>query len=757
MKKVYPIVGMHCASCKALIETVVSDLEGVEKAEVNYATEKVTVEFDPAVITPKDLAEAVNDLGTYEMILDGDEGILASPVEAEKMETDLQSKKKLELAALKRNLLWVAIGTLPFMIMMIVMFIPSAMEAMMAFFPMLPISIGDTSFTLNTFHLAQFVLATPILFVGGKAFFKSALAAMKAGTSNMDTLVVLGTSVAWLFSALVTFTPYIFDIDVEVFFEASVFIVFFILLGRYLEMKAKTQASDAIRKLMDLGAKTATVERDGKELEIPVAQVVIGDIILVKPGEKIPVDGKVIEGNSVVDESMLTGESIPVEKEVDSEVIGATINKSGFLKIEATAVGSDSVLAQIVKLVEEAQSTEAPIQKLADQVSNVFVPAVVIIAILSFLFWYFGAPALGLVDDVNILQHAVYIATSVLIIACPCALGLATPVAIMVGTGTGASNGILIKNAEVLERIHKADVIVFDKTGTLTIGSPEVVKFNILGKKYKKEAVLKMSASLEKLSEHPLSEAIVDHYGKDSFHKVTDFKNHEGQGVSGKVDGKKVLVGKAEFVGYEGEESGYTSVYVSIEDSVVADFDISDPVREDSKVVVEELKKQGFEVAMLTGDNASVAKRVAGELGLDMHIANVLPGEKLDKVREWQKAGKSVVMIGDGINDAPALAQADVGIAMGSGTDIAMETGEMVLVGGDIDKLLKAIKLSEKTLKIIRQNLFWAFGYNVVAIPIAAGVLFPFTGMLLSPIVASAAMASSSISVVMNSLRLRKI
>jgi heavy metal translocating P-type ATPase len=754
MKKIYPVVGMHCASCKSLIESTVAEMKGILEVEVNYATEKMIVEYDERLISPIEISQKVATLGTYELLIEeSGEGVLASPPEVDK-------RKKEELEYLKKTVIWVGLGTIPFVLLMIGMLIPSGRAMIMDLFPMLEISMGDSMFEISTLNIIQFLLCTPILFIGGRRFFESTFSALKSFRANMDTLVALGTTVAWLFSAIVTFFPFIFQIEVEVFYEASVFIIFFILLGRYLEAQAKNRASDAIKKLMELGAKVALVERKGVVETLPVLEVIIGDIIHVKPGEKIPVDGVIIEGSSTVDESMITGESLPVEKNVDDDVVGATINRSGFLKIKATKLGNDSVLAQIVKLVEEAQSTEAPVQKLADDISSIFVPIVIVLSVVAFLFWYFLAPSLGLTADVSVLQHSIYIATTILIIACPCALGLATPVAIMVGTGTGASNGILIKDAEVLEKIHKADVVVFDKTGTLTAGKPEVVEFKRVDKKLKQENLLRVIASLENMSEHPLSEAIVEYYGKKEFLKVEGFKNVEGKGVQGKVDGKLVKIGRQGFAGSQIVSPllpGYTEVYVSFGDEIVAIFAISDPIREDSKSVVSSLRKLGLKTVMLTGDNEGVAKRVSEDLELDDFVANVLPSQKLETIRSLQKDNNTVIMVGDGINDAPALAQADIGIAMGSGTDVAMEAGDMVLVGGDIDKLLKAISLSEKTLRIIKQNLFWAFGYNILAIPIAAGVLFPFTGLLLSPILASAAMASSSVSVVINSLRLRKI
>lgn len=786
-KQIYPIIGMHCASCKMLIEKMVSKVDGVKYVNVNYATEKMTVEFDETKTDVTEIKAAVGKAGSYKLI-DDEEGnkVLASPSEAKRRSFDTHEGghhdhaamlKKEEYENLRKKVFLVGIGALPFLGIMIRMILIAFGVLDMEHVPFGFISFDQFDYKINLFFLSQFILATPILFWGGSQFFSSTWSALKARSANMDTLIALGTTTAWVFSTVVTFVPNLFDnVVADVFFEAAVFITFFILLGRLLEAKAKGQANDAIKKLFELQAKQATVIRDGEEQQIPIDQVIPGDIILVRPGEKIPVDGKIIEGSSTIDESMVTGESLPVTKEEGDEIIGSTINKTSTFKFEVEKVGSDTLLSQIIKMVEEAQGTTAPIQKLADKISSVFVPIVITIAVLSFIFWLVIAPNLGLLDtSVNVIQLATYIATTVLIIACPCALGLATPTAVMVGTGEAARKGILIKDARALELAHKIEIIVFDKTGTLTKGLPEVTDFVSLEGVNRGE-VLSFAYSVENLSEHPLSNAIasfVQGKGLKNQIKVNKFKVIEGRGVSGEVGGKLILLGNKRLMDEESVklnsklskeaddfiEQGKTTIYMSINRKHVAVFSLADTIKEESKEAIDQLHQLGIRVVMLTGDNQKTAESIASQLRIDKVISEVLPSDKANKIKELQKeeGGMVVAMVGDGINDAPALAQADVGIAMGTGSDVAIEAGDIVLVRGTLDKVIETIKLSKTTLRVINQNLFWAFGYNIIAIPVAAGILYLPFGILLSPIIASAAMAFSSVSVVLNSLRIKVI
>ncbi len=821
-KAIYPIVGLHCASCKALIERFVSRLPGVASVNVNYAAEKMAVEYDEAEVSLEQLKATVAKAGSYQLITDeSGKTVLTSPPEAAKMQagheqhaSSVQASagahdhasmlKREEYQKLKRKVTCVGMASMPFFALMLRMLVSTLLGMEMDLAPLGMLNFEQFGYEVNLFFLLQFLLATPVLFWGGSQFFASAWSALKVRAANMDTLIAMGTFVAWVFSTLVTFAPQLFgEIMVDVFYEAAVFIVFFILLGRLLEARAKGQASDAIKKLLALQAKEASVVRAGVEIKIPIDQVVIGDIIVVRPGEKIPVDGKISEGASTLDESMVTGESIPVEKNAGDRVIGATINKTSTFQFRAEKVGSDTMLAQIVKMVEEAQGSTAPIQKLADKISGVFVPIVLVLALLAFAFWLLLAPELGFINEMtNPLQLAVYIATTILIIACPCALGLATPTAVMVGTGKAASKGILIKNAENLEIAHKIDTIVLDKTGTLTKGMPEVTDYAIQDKTHEKH-ILALAKTLEDLSEHPLSHAISTYVevkiGKVEMAKVERFKAVEGRGVEGFVAGKKIIIGNRRLMDEENVEldidlqeladtfiaSGQTTISMAIGSKQVAVFALADTIKEDSKQAIAALQALGIRTIMLTGDNQKTAEAIAGQLGIDAVVAEVMPGDKSSIIKALQigdaellekfrisltsnasrsDAGRSldfrvaniVAMVGDGINDAPALAQANIGIAMGTGTDVAIESGDIVLVHGTLDKVVETIKLSKSTLAIIKQNLAWAFGYNVIAIPVAAGLLYPIFGILLSPIIASAAMAFSSVSVVANSLRLKR-
>jgi len=606
-----------------------------------------------------------------------------------------------------------------------------------------------------------FLFATPVQFVAGWRYYKGTLDAIKNRAANMDTLIATGTTSAWLYSTMVTFFPDFFP-DSEVYFDTAALIIALVLVGRLLEDIAKGKASEAVRKLMELQPSLARVIRNGVEEEIPVEQIQVGDIIVVKPGEKIPVDGIVVGGHSTVDEKMITGESIPVEKKVGDEVIGATMNKAGMLKFKATKVGADTTLSQIIKLVEEAQIARAPIQRLADVVSSYFVPAVFAVAVASFLVWYFlGGKG---------FTFALAIFISVLIIACPCALGIATPTAIMVGTGKGAENGILIKGGEYLEKTHKLNTIVFDKTGTLTKGEPSVTDI-VTEEDMREDELLYLAASVEKHSEHPIGLAIVERAKEKKIElaEPTEFEAIAGHGVKAKVEGKKLVMGTLKlmkdervFLSEELEKSanmlfdeGKTLSFVAVGKKVKGIIAVADTLKPNAVEAVKRLQKMGLEVIMLTGDNKRTAAAIAKKTGIDRYLAEVLPQDKANEIKELQREGKIVAMVGDGINDAPALAQSDVGIAIGGGTDVALETGGIVLIKDDLMDVVTSIQLSKKTVSKIKQNLFWAFFYNVAFIPIAAGVLAPL-GILMHPIYAGAAMASSSVTVVTNSLLLRR-
>ena len=612
----------------------------------------------------------------------------------------------------------------------------------------------------NLMIYGGFLLATPVQFAVGWRFYRGTWDSVRNRMANMDVLIALGTTAAWTYSTVVAFLPSFFPPPRAVYFEASSFIIALILLGSYMQELAKGRAGDALRKLMDLQPRTATVVRDGAEEQVPVEQVRIDDVLVVRPGDRIPVDGVVVEGTSTVDESMLTGESIPVDKAPGAEVFGATINKAGLLRFRAAKVGQDTALAQIIKLVEDAQQSRAPIQRLVDRVAAMFVPAVVATALVAFLAWYFlaGKP----------FSWSLSIFIAVIIIACPCALGIATPAAIMVGTGKGAENGLLIKGAEHLENARRVTTVVFDKTGTLTKGKPSVT--DVIPVSLSESDVLRFAAGAEQGSEHPLGEAIVRHAGARNLavSSPTEFEAISGQGVRARVDGHAILLGNRRLIESAGiplgsaeaavtrlQEQGRTAMILAVDGAVGGVIAVADTVKEHSKAAVSALRRMGIDVVMLTGDNERTAKAIASQLGIETVLAEVLPGQKVEKIKELQAAGEVVAMVGDGVNDAPALAQSDVGIAIGSGTDVAMEAGGIVLVKDDPRDVVASIQLSRRTVGKIRQNLFWAFFYNTAFIPVAAGVFFPL-GILLHPVFAGAAMGFSSVSVVTNSLLLKR-
>ena len=616
---------------------------------------------------------------------------------------------------------------------------------------------------MEPMNVVFFVLATPVQFVAGWRFYRGFRDAIRSRSANMDVLIAIGTSAAWGYSAIVTFLPYVGvrGVDPATYYDTSAVIIGLILLGKYFEEIAKGKASDAIRKLMDLAPRTAHVLRDGREEEVAVELVQLEDLVIIRPGERVPVDGTIVEGFSAIDESMITGESIPVDKKIADTAIGATVNKTGFLKIRATRVGADTTLSQIIKLVEEAQIARAPIQKLADRVSSVFVPAVVAIATFTFFAWYIR---LG-----QSVAHSLLFFIAVLIIACPCALGIATPAAIMVGTGKGAENGLLIKGGEYLEKAHKLTTVVFDKTGTLTKGKPSVTDVVAFGSTSEAD-VLRLAASAEKGSEHPLGEAIVRAAAARGFptEDPVDFEAIPGRGIRARIGGLPLLLGNRKLMADAGvsiagaesvlqrlEAEGKTAMILAVDAATVGVVAVADTLKDHSVEAVRALKAMGIEVIMMTGDNRRTAEAIARQAGVDRVIAEVLPDQKEERIKELQSAGKVVSMVGDGINDAPALARSDVGIALGSGTDVAMEAGGIVLIKDDLRDVVASIQLSRRTVQKIRQNLFWAFFYNAALIPLAAGVLAGI-GIVLNPIIAGAAMGFSSVSVVMNSMTLRR-
>ncbi|HEV2860486.1 MAG TPA: heavy metal translocating P-type ATPase [Pyrinomonadaceae bacterium] len=737
------VTGMTCAACARRIERRLSKAEGVADANVNFATSRATVHFDPARTGARQLVEVVRSVGYGAAFTQ--EG--AAPAEeARRAERRDLTRRFLVSASLGLPLLAVAM------------------------------SHGSVAlFNVPWINWAQLALAAPVVFYGGAPFYKGAWAALRHGAADMNTLVATGTGAAFLYSLVATVAPRLVTATpaasshgehaAPVYFEAAAVIIALILLGRLLEARARGRASEAVRKLLGLQARTARVVRaDGRHEDVPVEALSVGDEILVRPGEKIPADGVVTEGASAVDESMLTGESLPVEKGPGREVFAATVNRAGGFRFRAARVGRDTVLHKIVRMVEEAQGSRAPVARLADRISGVFTPVVICVAVLTFLVWFFAAP-----EEAR-LATALVNAVSVLIIACPCALGLATPTAVMVGTGRGAEAGVLIKGGEALETAHKIRCVVLDKTGTITEGRPAVMDV-LPAEGFDAEELLKAAAAAERGSEHPLGGAVVRRAEQSgvTLSAAENFQAFAGRGVEATVGGRRVLVGNAKLLSERGvslddlegragalAEEGKTPVYVAVGGRAAGLLAVADEVKADSRAAVEALKRLGMEVVMLTGDDGRTARAVARAVGVESVLAEVPPEGKAEEVRKLQREGKAVAMVGDGINDAPALAQADLGIAVGSGTDVAIEAADVTLVGGSLVGVVTAVRLSRRTMRVIRQNLFWAFAYNTLGIPVAAGALYPFTGWLLSPVLASAAMALSSVSVVANSLRLRR-
>lgn len=764
----FQVKGMHCASCSTIISKRLSKLPGVSSCAVNFTTEKAKISYDPNKIDVLGMNEEINKLG-YKIVDSQKSKISGHKIDdhmnhsqsinridhSEHLGLDQTKAEKIkELSDLRSRVEFVIPVT--FMVFLLMMWDIAA--ELFTWMPILPVPMG-------IFNTISFLISTIVLFWIGKPYLLAVVRLFQYRVANMDSLIGIGTLSAYLYSSIIFLLPplqALLKLPDYTYFDVTIVVIGFITLGKYLETLSKLKTGEAIEKLIDLQAKTALIIRRGKEISVPISEVSVGDTIIVKPGGKVPVDGMVLEGSSSIDESMISGEPLPVDKKAGDSVIGSTINKQGSFKYKATKVGSDTVLSQIIKLVEDAQASKAEVENLADKVSAIFVPSVIVIAILSFLVWitvgssYLGFSAafsLGLLAFVGIL-----------VIACPCALGLATPTAIVVGVGKGAQNGILIKNASSLEKLHNIDTLVLDKTGTITDGKPTVTDVVVLDKNYGDKRIMDYAFSLESHSDHPLAEAITRKAVilKSRYLKVEKFKEEEGLGVKGLIDTREVLISKPDEKEQDIEQisalqtQGKTVTVLKIDKKIVGIFAVTDTVKDETRQAINQLHKLGLKIVMLTGDNKRAAQYIAEQVGIDVVIAGVLPSDKAKVISNFQSEGRKVAMAGDGINDAPALNQADVGIAMATGSDIAIESADITILGGDISKISQAFNLSRSTLRTIKQNLFWAFIYNIIGIPLAAGLFYPFFGLFLNPIFAGLAMALSSVSVVGNSLLLKK-
>ncbi len=761
----YRVKGMHCASCSSVIEKTFKKVEGVHSVEVNYGTEKAKVSFDPAKTNAQELSKKIEPLGYSLVVPDSGDG---SKSAAEMDMSPEDHAAHLGLSQTKKEKL----AEVADMRIKVLSAIPIAIFAafvmgwdILAQFKIISAMPYVWS---EFFHHLLPAFATYVLFVVGKPYLLGVYRFIRYGKANMDTLIGIGTLAAYTYSLMIaaletSLRPYL-NVD-QSYYDVTIVVIAFITLGKYLEAKSKIKTGDAIEKLLNLQAKTALVIRDGKEIEIPIDQVKVGEAIIVKPGAKIPVDGEVIEGESFVDESMVTGEPMPVKKEFGDAVVAGTINTSGVFTFRATKIGSQTFLSQIIRMVEDAQGSKAPIQALADKISSVFVPVVLVLAVIALDLWLLiGTPYLGFSQA---LSYGLVSFVGILVIACPCALGLATPTAIIVGVGKGAREGILVKDAATLEKLHKVTTVVVDKTGTLTRGKPELVSIKNISEKSESD-IISVLAGLENKSEHPIAHAIVSSAKerKIDIPTVTGFEAIKGKGVKGLIDGVEYFAGNTKLIqdlglSFDTESitkettEGKTPVLLATKEKLLGVFMVADAIKPEAIEAVKNLHKLGIKVVMLTGDNKNTARYIADQVGIDEVVAEVMPADKLAKIKELQSKGYVVAMAGDGVNDAPALAQADVGIAMATGTDVAIESAGITLLHGDVSKIVKAIRLSKLTMRGIKQNLFWAFIYNIVGIPLASGIFFPFFGWLLSPVFAGFAMAMSSVSVVTNSLRLK--
>jgi Cu2+-exporting ATPase/Cu+-exporting ATPase len=748
------VVGMHCASCASNIQGILSEVKGVYSCEVNIGNDKAVIEYDPEILSIADLSKKIEPLG-YSLLEEKKEEMEID--HSKHSMHDHAAMKAAELEAQKIKVMFIMPITIIVFVVMIWEMIAMTTKAI----PSLPIS-------MDIYNKVLLVFASISLFWVGMDFLKEVWIFIKYRVANMYSLVGIGTLTAYIYSTFIVLFPQVtsnLGLSESVYFDVTIVVIGFVYLGKYLEARSKLLTGEALKKLMNIQAKTALVIRDGKEVELDIAEVIVGDIIIVKPGGKIPLDGIVTEGFSSVDESMITGESIPTDKTIGDLVIGGTINKQGSFKFKTTKIGSDTLLSQIIKMVDEAQGTKAPIQGLADKISAIFVPTVLIISLASLILWLVIGPIFMPFSEA--LSIAITTFTGVLVIACPCALGLATPTAIIVGTGKGAENGILIKNAEGLEKLSHVTVLLTDKTGTITKGELQVSSIIKVGAT-NDEKIIQILSSLENKSEHPLARAILNKGIEMKLENlsVDKFMSIEGKGLKGIIDGMQYYAGNISLLndlkidmpnGVVDEVTlkGSTPVFLTTENEIIGFVGISDSVKDTAKDVVNELQKMGVKIIMLTGDHKNTAKFIADQVGISEVISEVLPQDKAKIVKDLQAKGEIVAMVGDGINDAPALAQADVGIAMATGTDIAIESAAITLLHGDISKIANAFRLSKTTLRIIKQNLFWAFIYNIIGIPLAAGLFFPFFGILLNPAFAGFAMGLSSISVVSNSLRIK--